>query len=413
MAVARPDSVRDVHVEDARAALEEALGSCPLAPESLRHPTFSAVVTVLLRLTAQGFARGLFDEDELSRGSMVEPEEQAMLLAKLFALFGALTGTRVAIRPSEVLAGTAPEQTLRFIAGLASLKTTTAPEVVAGAVRRVTDSMAAPRAAKAKPGTKKKRRKRSAAPRGTVPARGVEAGGTTDPVAPLSVSIVTGGASAGLSPDPSRSLPPRAQRAGAAASASSLSSSSSSAALPQSRPPRAGSSVRTSRKKKKGTAKTSAGADTAGPAARPAPDPLSSSSRSPDLDTPLGGFEPSSSGLSTRRRPKHGPAASAIALPPAAEEAASLGGRNLFDQEWLGNFDFRLRSLVRQLHGHQYGRPDAAPLPGRVRERRQADADGNEIVPDVGGIISGVGMLSPAQMRGAGVAATGGGRADR
>ena len=228
----RPKSVDAVHVEDARTALQDALGSCPLAEESLRHPTFSAVITVLLRLTAQGFAKGLFGEDELSRGSMVAPEAQAMLLAKLFALFGALTGTRVAIRPADVLAGTAPEQTLRFIGGLARLKTSTPPEVVAGAVRRVTDSMAAPGPARAAPKPKAKAKKTRRKRTGARPPRGVDAAGTTDPIALPSVSVVGGASSAGPVPPGHREEPMRAPRDRAGTG-----TAPQAAASPSARPP--------------------------------------------------------------------------------------------------------------------------------------------------------------------------------
>ncbi|KAA0176881.1 hypothetical protein FNF27_01703 [Cafeteria roenbergensis] len=245
---AAPAAADEMHVADAQTALATALGDCPLSVESLRHPTFSAVVTVLLRLSALGFAPGLFEEHELALGSRVGDEEKQWLLARLFAFVGGLTGQRVAIRPSDVMDGSAPEQTLRFVTGLAQLASDTPKEVAAVAVAR-------PRSGKA--------------------------------------------------------------------------------------------------------------------------------------------------------------AAKAIELPPAAEEAEQLGGKNLFDREWLGGFDFRLRALTRQLNAQMYGRAEAAPAvigqvdPPRTSPASPGSGEGAGTSAKVGGVVSGIGLLSPAQLRSAGALSRG------
>ncbi|KAA0171688.1 hypothetical protein FNF28_00621 [Cafeteria roenbergensis] len=272
---AAPAAADEMHVADAQTALATALGDCPLSVESLRHPTFSAVVTVLLRLSALGFAPGLFEEHELALGSRVGDEEKQWLLARLFAFVGGLTGQRVAIRPSDVMDGSAPEQTLRFVTGLAQLASDTPKEVAAVAVARVKEAMAAAQPAVEAAASGKKRKTKG---------------------------------------------------------------------------------------KRKGRGKA---------------------------------------------------AAKAIELPPAAEEAEQLGGKNLFDREWLGGFDFRLRALTRQLNAQMYGRAEAAPAvigqvdPPRTSPASPGSGEGAGTSAKVGGVVSGIGLLSPAQLRSAGALSRG------
>lgn len=54
-----------------------------------------------------------------------------------------------------------------------------------------------------------------------------------------------------------------------------------------------------------------------------------------------------------------GQGAGTVGLPLAAEEVDRIGGRQLFDRDWLVKFDGRFAALLRQLSLATTGRPDA------------------------------------------------------
>ncbi|KAA0152325.1 hypothetical protein FNF29_03891 [Cafeteria roenbergensis] len=337
---AAPAAADEMHVADAQTALATALGDCPLSVESLRHPTFSAVVTVLLRLSALGFAPGLFEEHELALGSRVGDEEKQWLLARLFAFVGGLTGQRVAIRPSDVMDGSAPEQTLRFVTGLAQLASDTPKEVAAVAVARVKEAMAAAQPAGEAAASGKKRK-----------TKGKRKG----------------------RPHRERSNPGKQRRVAAVLLAAN-----------QAEP---------------------VGGSVAGSASEAGPAHFRAGSAASSV---------SFTSATRRPQPRSGKAAAkAIELPPAAEEAEQLGGKNLFDREWLGGFDFRLRALTRQLNAQMYGRAEAAPAvigqvdPPRTSPASPGSGEGAGTSAKVGGVVSGIGLLSPAQLRSAGALSRG------
>ncbi len=487
---AAPAAADEMHVADAQTALATALGDCPLSVESLRHPTFSAVVTVLLRLSALGFAPGLFEEHELALGSRVGDEEKQWLLARLFAFVGGLTGQRVAIRPSDVMDGSAPEQTLRFVTGLAQLASDTPKEVAAVAVARVKEAMAAAQPAgeaaasgkKRKTKGKRKGRSRSKdASRGRARA-GRAGGGTTSPgfkpgasqlhaslrgestlasvgtADPAAVGV--SGASSPTLPAALRSSPMRGRgrlarqpdalsaapegRDHTGRGAAATGAGGSARRLPGSRRPGPSVSSATS-----GSAPGSAAGqsvrrktDGKGPSRRPHRERSNPGKQrrvaavllAANQAEPVGGsvagsaseagpahFRAGSAASSvsftsaTRRpQPRSGKAAAkAIELPPAAEEAEQLGGKNLFDREWLGGFDFRLRALTRQLNAQMYGRAEAAPAvigqvdPPRTSPASPGSGEGAGTSAKVGGVVSGIGLLSPAQLRSAGALSRG------
>lgn len=490
---AAPTAADEMHVMDAQAALAAALGDCPLSVESLRHPTFSAVVTVLLRLSALGFAAGLFEDQELALGSRVGDEEKQWLLARLFAFVGGLTGQRVAIRPADVMDGSAPEQTLRFVTGLAQLANDTPKEVADVAVARVKEAMAAaePAAKDAAPGKKRtakgKRKARSrskgtgrpraqaSAARGGATSPGFGAGSsqlhaslrgestlasvaTADPAA-----VAVSGPSSPALPGVLQSSPmrgrgrqarssgmpseaseakdaavassrtaaasgagasarrgPSSRRAGPAAGSSRSGSALGSAAKPSVRHKRGGRSPsRRARKdppnpgKQRRVAAVLLAANQADPAGGSI---AGSASEAGPANFRAGSAASSMSfGSVTRKsQPRSGKAAArAIEIPPAAEEAEQLGGRNLFDREWLGGFDFRLRALTRQLNAQMYGRAEAAPAfigqidPPKMSPDSPGSGRGQGGSPEVGGVVSGIGLLSPAQLRSAGALSRG------
>jgi hypothetical protein len=329
-------------------------------------------VTILLHLTTKGFADGLFEEEELSMGSGVSDEDKMWLLARLFAFVGALTGQRLALRPSDVVFARSPTQTLFFMSGLARIAKVTPPEQVAAAVARVHSATAAAEAKKqaAREAPERQKPRSHAVPSGltslsSLPGSSVASLATADPAAAQSMSTL---ALAGSS-----------SRAGLVTSLVSD---------PGERGPSTDPAVASSgRRRRKNTKRSKPGTATKATKAKAA----------------SGVSDRAGAGESLSLRPKGSRGGqkkgSDMYEPPASAEATALGGRNLFDREWLEGFDFRMRSLVKHLHTNQYGRAEAAPIPGGVVEPLVLDEEGNPVAPTVGGAVSGIGILSPAQLR--------------
>jgi hypothetical protein len=353
--------VGEVHIAEAREALVEALGECPLPAEALRRPSFAALMTVLIRLATRGFARDLFSDHDLSMGSTADTKAKKWLLARLFALVGALTGERVALKPGDILKGRSPVETLHFIAELSRLAATSPPPIVEAAIASVQSALERPRAVPPPPET-------------AVPAE------SAGPPSPMMRSLVDESSMGGFYPGDSfdEGGQPSTVQSGTMDPAAMASASVAERALPK----------RKKKAKKKKVATVS----------RPH---LASSAPS----SPIRG---STVTLATTQ--SVGAPRPSFPIPPPVERAIALGGRNVFDGDWLSKFDFRVRSISRQMQVQKYGR--VLPASEAALDATSPLLDPPPRLPEATPIASsGVGgLLSPGQLREAQTLATGGGQ---